>query len=166
MVLKTENMMKILCVLLLAAVCGTAAAAELQSWDGSAPQHTASLKAPVRIINLWATWCAPCRKEMPAMSAWYQKQKKGSVDMVGIALDSRENIAKFLKQTPVAYPVWRYTGNDSRSFMKSLGNTVGGLPFTVVEAPKCAYKQTVLGEVTAAKLDQALAKARAKCGYS
>ncbi|MBF0804841.1 MULTISPECIES: TlpA disulfide reductase family protein [Neisseria] len=156
--------MKILTALLLAAVCGQAAASELQSWDSSAPQHTASLKAPVRIINLWATWCAPCRKEMPAMSAWYRKQKKGSVDMVGIALDSRENIAQFLKQTPVSYPVWRYTGSDSRSLMKSFGNTVGGLPFTVVEAKKCDYKQTVFGEVTAEKLNQALAKVRAKCG--
>lgn len=156
--------MKTLSALLLAAACGTAAASGLQSWDNGTPRHIASLKAPVRVINLWATWCAPCRKEMPAMSAWYKKQKKGSVDMVGIAFDSRENIAGFLKQTPVAYPVWRYTGNDSRGFMKGFGNTVGGLPFTVVEAPKCAYKKTVLGEVTAEKLDRALAEARAKCG--
>lgn len=155
--------MKTLFALLLAAVCGTAAASELQSWNGTAPQSIAALKAPVRIINLWAAWCAPCRKEMPEMSAWYAKQKKGSVDMVGIALDSTENIGRFLKQTPVSYPVWRYAGNDSRTFMKGLGNTVGGLPFTVVEAPKCGHKQALLGEITAKKLDEALAKAQS-CG--
>ena len=97
------------------------------------------------------------------MSAWYQKQKKGSVDMVGIALDSSENIGRFLKTTPVRYPIWRYSGNDSRAWMKSFGNNIGGLPFTVVEAPKCGYRQTLLGEVTAKKLDAALAAARAKC---
>ncbi|OSI35076.1 TlpA disulfide reductase family protein [Neisseria dumasiana] len=147
-----------------AAASSHAVAADVQSWNGSTPQSTAALKAPVRIINLWATWCGPCRKEMPEMSAWYKKQKKGSVDMVGIALDSSENIGKFLKQTPVSYPIWRYAGKDSRGFMKGFGNTVGALPFTVVEAPKCGYKQAVLGEVTAEKLDEVLKSAQAKCG--
>lgn len=147
-----------------AMACGHAAASDVQDWNGSAPRSTADLKAPVRIINLWATWCGPCRKEMPEMSAWYKKQKKGSVDMVGIALDSSENIGRFLKQTPVSYPVWRYTGKDSRGFMKGFGNTVGGLPFTVVEAPKCGFRQAVLGEVTAGKLDEVLKAAQTRCG--
>lgn len=64
-----------------------------------------------------------------------QSAEKGSVDMVGIALDTSDNIGNFLKQTPVSYPIWRYTGANSRNFMKSYGNNVGVLPFTVVEAP-------------------------------
>ncbi len=72
-------------------------------------------QSPVRIVNLWATWCGPCRKEMPAMSKWYKAQKKGSVDMVGIALDTSDNIGNFLKQTPVSYPIRRYTGANSRT---------------------------------------------------
>lgn len=161
--------MKILPALLLTAALSltafqrSEAATDLQNWQTGKPQDLASLKAPVRIVNLWATWCGPCRKEMPEMSAWYKKQKKGSVDMVGIALDSSDNIGKFLKQTPVSYPIWRYAGNDSRVWMKSFGNTVGGLPFTTVEAPKCRYQQTLLGEVTAKKLDEAVKQARAKC---
>ena len=139
------------------------AAQELQSWNSNTAQSTDSLKAPVRIINLWATWCGPCRKEMPAMSAWYKAQKKGSVDMVGIALDTSENIGKFLKQVPVSYPVWRYSGASSRNFMKSFGNNVGVLPFTVVEAPKCGYKQTITGEVNEKSLSAAVAQAKSKC---
>ena len=121
--------------LLLASVLMTAslsapvfAADPLAGWNDNKPQSLQSLKAPVRVVNLWATWCGPCRKEMPAMSAWYKAQKKGSVDMVGIALDTSDNIGKFLKQTPVSYHVWRYTGADSRNFMKSYGNNVGVLP--------------------------------------
>ncbi|MDO5639797.1 MAG: TlpA disulfide reductase family protein [Neisseria sp.] len=139
------------------------AAADLQDWKSGASKDLSSLKAPVRIVNLWATWCGPCRKEMPEMSAWYKQQKKGSIDMVGIALDSSDNIGKFLQQTPVGYPIWRYNGNDSREWMKSFGNSVGGLPFTTVEAPKCRHRQTILGEVTARKLDEAVKAARAKC---
>lgn len=141
----------------------TASAADLQSWNSDTPQTQESLKALVRVINLWATWCGPCRKEMPEMSSWYKAQKKGSVDMVGIALDNTENIGKFLKQTPVSYPIWRYIGADSRNFMKTFGNNVGVLPFTVVEAPKCGYKQTITGEVNAKKLTEAVNLAKGKC---
>lgn len=141
------------------------ASAELQTWNSNTPQSVQALKAPVRVINLWATWCGPCRKEMPAMSAWYQTQKKGSVDMVGIALDTPENIGKFLKTTPVSYPVWRYTGASSRQFMKSFGNQIGVLPFTVVEAPKCGFRQTITGEVNAKSLHAALLAAKAKCQH-
>lgn len=149
--------------LLLAAVCSSALAADLVDWQSGQVRTTSSLKAPVRVINLWATWCGPCRKEMPAMSAWYQKQKKGTVDMVGIALDSSDNIQRFLKAMPVVYPIWRYAGNDSRAWMKTQGNQVGALPFTQVAAPNCRYSQTILGEVTAAKLDKAVRQVRKQC---
>ncbi|HGN6764898.1 TPA: TlpA disulfide reductase family protein [Neisseria gonorrhoeae] len=141
----------------------TASADEQAGWKDNTPQNLQSLKAPVRIANLWATWCGPCRKEMPAMSKWYKAQKKGSVDMVGIALDTSDNIGNFLKQTPVSYPIWRYTGANSRNFMKSYGNNVGVLPFTVVEAPKCGYRQTITGEVNEKSLTEAVKLAHSKC---
>ena len=97
------------------------------------------------------------------MSAWYKAQKKGGVDMVGIALDTSDNIGKFLKQTPVSYHVWRYTGADSRNFMKSYGNNVGVLPFTVIEAPKYGYKQTITDEVNEKSLTAAVNAAKEKC---
>ena len=151
-------------VLMTAALSAPAFAADpLAGWNDNKPQSLQSLKAPVRVVNLWATWCGPCRKEMPAMSAWYKAQKKGSVDMVGIALDTSDNIGKFLKQTPVSYHVLRYTGADSRNFMKSYGNNVGVLPFTVVEAPKCGYKQTITGEVNEKSLTAAVNAAKEKC---
>lgn len=144
-------------------VSHTASADELADWKDNAAQTLQSLKAPVRIVNLWATWCGPCRKEMPVMSKWDKAQKKGSVDMVGIALDTSDNIGNFLKQTPVSYPIWRYTGASSRNFMKSHGNNIGVLPFTVVEAPKCGYKQTITGEVNEKSLTEAVKLAYSKC---
>ena len=99
------------------------------------------------------------------MSKWYRAQhtKKASVAMVGIAVDSADNVAAFLKTMPVSYPVWIYNGNNSRAMMKAYGNQVGGLPYTVVRMPKCGQQQALLGEVNGAKLDQAVAELRGRC---
>ena len=136
-------------------------AADFVSQKDNQPQ-TLNHNANVQIVNFWATWCKPCRKEMPEMSHWYSKNKK-KVELVGIALDSPENVSKFLKETSVSYPIWRYTGNNSRAIMREYGNTVGALPYTVVRAPKCDVKQAILGEVDGAKLDKIVAEVSAKC---
>ena len=128
-------------------------------------QSPEKLTAEVQVLNFWATWCKPCRKEMPQMSKWYRAQhtKKASVAMVGIAVDSADNVAAFLKTMPVSYPVWIYNGNNSRAMMKAYGNQVGGLPYTVVRMPKCGQQQALLGEVNGAKLDQAVVELRGRC---
>lgn len=118
----------------------------------------------VEVVNFWATWCAPCRHEMPMMSRWYEQQgKKQGVFMVGIALDSQDNITRFLKETPVDYPIWRYAGSNSRAMMKSFGNHVGVLPYTVVRMPKCERTVAIWGEVSAKKLNQAVVDVQMKC---
>ncbi|MDO5058530.1 MAG: TlpA disulfide reductase family protein [Neisseria sp.] len=136
---------------------------DLEQFPDGKTRSLTQFDAPVRVLNVWATWCAPCRKEMPAMSAWYKKQKKGSVSLIGAAIDRAENIENFLKTTPVSYPVWRYTGKDTRGFMKSLGNQAGVVPYTLVEKQGCSFKQSITGEVTAAKLNAAVAKVKKQC---
>lgn len=155
------NTKMMMCVLALAVL--PLQAAELVDWRSGQAQDVAKMAAPIRVVNLWATWCVPCRKEMPLLSAWAAKQPKNKVGMVGIALDDTANIAAFLKTTPVRYPIWRYDGQDSRLFMKGMGNEVGGLPFTLVSAKGCGFRQILTGEVTAKKLNDAVAQVETKC---
>ena len=143
--------------------CAALAAADLAAFPDGRPRDFPDLKAPVRVVNFWGSYCKPCVKEMPEMSAWYKKQKKGSIDLIGIAIDRKENLPPFLKTTPVSYPIWHYAGKDNRSFMKNLGNSVGALPFTTVEAVKCGKKEAILGGVDSKKLDAAVQKVRAEC---
>lgn len=128
------------------------------------PQQLSSSRK-IQVVNLWATWCKPCRAEMPVMSRWYQNTgKRKNIEMVGIALDSKENVSAFLKTTPVSYPIWRYTGANSRAMMRDFGNKVGGLPFTVVRKNGCATQKILYGEVDGAKLDQAVDAVQKQCG--
>ena len=83
--------------------------------------------------------------------------------MVGIAIDNEQNVRKFLKQTPVRYPIWLYTGKDSRSMMKTFGNKIGALPYTVVRLPKCHKEQALLGKVDETLLNQTITQLKKSC---
>lgn len=138
-------------------------ASDFVSFPDNKPQSL-SQQNTVQVISFWATYCQPCRQEMPEMSRWFQKVgKKQNVQMVGIAIDSETNIRDFLRQTPVHYPIWRYTGKNSRAMMKSFGNNIGALPYTIVRLPKCQQEKALLGKVTESQLNQTIAQLKQNC---
>ena len=147
--------------------CAPAWAADLQTWPAGKPVGLATVAQPIQVVNVWATWCAPCRKEMPMLSRWYRQHgyggKSTALQLIGIALDTDANLQRFTREVNVRYPLWRYVGQDSRQFMQGLGNAVGALPFTLVRAPKCGFQQAVLGEISAAKLDLLVKQAKQQC---
>ncbi|WP_410498953.1 TlpA family protein disulfide reductase [Chitinibacter sp. S2-10] len=81
------------------------------------------------IVNYWATWCSPCRQEMPEM-VQLQKQYAGKVQFIGIAIDEPAPAKQFSKEIGVNYPIL-IGSNSAMDLMRSQGNTQGGLPFTV-----------------------------------
>lgn len=88
-------------------------------------------KDKVRICNFWATWCAPCREEIPMLNALRAKNVSKGVEIVGIALDSADNVREFSKTLPILYPVL-LADMSTVSLMRTLGNSAGALPYTVV----------------------------------
>lgn len=93
--------------------------------------HTLSGPGPVRLINYWASWCGPCREEMPVLQAFSAEQGADGVQVVGIALDSPDEARAFLADVPVTFTLLVETPGPGDSSVR-LGNTRGVLPFTVL----------------------------------
>ena len=64
-------------------------------------------RGKVVILNFWATWCPPCREEMPSMERLYQKYKGQDLVMLAVNVDdnSKQAVSKFLKRTPYSFPI-------------------------------------------------------------
>lgn len=105
-----------------------------------------ALQGKVTILNFWATWCPPCVEEMPELDALYLELKPKNIEMIGIAVDSPSNVAEFLKKTKVSYPVV-LAGLGGTALGKELGNTQGGLPYTVVLDEKGKVLLTKAGRI-------------------
>ncbi|KXV10317.1 redoxin [Caballeronia megalochromosomata] len=132
-----------------------------QLWKATPPgasgtsQPLAAFKGKPVVVNFWASWCGPCVKEMPALSAMQRDYEKKGITFIGLGVDSEKNVNDFLKKVPVAYPVY-VTGFGGADLARSFGNNAGGLPFTVVIDSKGQVRSTKLGEVDPAELKRTL----------
>lgn len=113
----------------------------------------ASFKGKPLIINFWATWCEPCRDEMPEISALATAHPESAV--VGLAIDEVAAVHEFNESTPVSYPLL-IAENEGMPLAEQLGNNKGVLPFTVVLNANGQISQTFFGRVNRAMLEKAL----------
>jgi len=123
---------------------------ELPTAEGT-PQALSQWQGQWRIINYWATWCPPCREEMPEFSRLQKEYQGKGVQFVGIALDSSENVVAFNQATPAAYPLLIASPTAIRN-LKALGNGQGALPYTLIIDPQGIVRETRLGALTATEL--------------
>jgi len=107
-------------------------------------QPLAQWKGRPMVVNFWATWCAPCVKEMPDLDRL--SKEFAAIHFLGIGIDSPENIAQFLQKVPVAYPLLEARA-DGLDLMRDLGNVSGGLPFTVIMSPEGKILRSISGQL-------------------
>jgi len=119
------------------------------------PRRLLDWKGRVLVCNFWATWCAPCREEMPMLSRMREKYESIGVEFVGISIDTAPKILEFSKTHAVSYPLL-VADAGAIDLMRGLGNPSGALPFTVVldRAGAVAYRR--LGALTQEELEKAL----------
>ena len=93
---------------------------DVKEWDGK-----------VLMINFWATWCPPCRKEIPAFIEVQEKYKDKGFVIVGIALDEKQAVIDFTDPMGMNYPILM-AEQEGTTLTKAYGNNLGALPFTVI----------------------------------
>jgi thiol-disulfide isomerase/thioredoxin len=76
----------------------------LADTDGK-PTKLASFGGRPLMVNFWATWCAPCRREIPLLNKIRMQRKAQNAEIVGIAVDFREDVLKFVQKVPLSYPL-------------------------------------------------------------
>lgn len=94
-------------------------------------QNLTQYKGKIIVLNFWATWCPPCREEMPALSQLYQEYQNKNVVVLGIAIDELALVKDFLLSSPMNYPIF-IADNESMELGTELGNDKGVLPYTVI----------------------------------
>lgn len=126
-------------------------ATRFQDADGKM-QAIEQWRGKTLVINFWASWCSPCREEMPAFSRLHQKHAANGVQFVGIALDTANNVVEFSKQSPVSYPLL-IADAEGTELARQMGNARLALPYTVVLGPAGELKLARLGRVSEPELD-------------
>ncbi len=122
---------------------------KLSEWDGR-PQ----------IINFWATWCAPCRREIPMLNELARDPALADFALIGIAIDFREDVLAFLAETPVDYTVL-IGEQDGLDASAAFGMGTLGLPYTAFIDRAGRIVTVHLGELHRPQADVILAAVRA-----
>ncbi len=112
----------------------------------------ASLRGKPMVLNFWATWCAPCVTELPLLDRFHREQNPRGWTVVGLAVDSPTPVREFLRQHPLSLPVG-LAGLEGVEFGRLLGNTQGGLPFTVVIDAAGQVRSRKLGALKPADIE-------------
>jgi thiol-disulfide isomerase/thioredoxin len=108
----------------------------ITEWDGKA-----------LLVNFWATWCPPCRREIPLLNELQATYGPRGLQIVGIAVDSREAVAEYQQQTKLDYP--SLVGElDAIAVGRQFGLDLYGLPISVLTDPAGKILAVHMGELT------------------
>lgn len=119
-------------------------------------QSLSQYRGKILVVNFWATWCPPCREEIPAFVAAQTKLGANGLQFVGIALDEPGQVAAFAREFGINYPVLIGGVNESE-LLRKLGNPAGGLPFTLIYDRNGKLREKILGGLDQTRLEHLLA---------
>lgn len=120
-------------------------------------QPLAQFKGKVLVVNFWATWCVPCREEMPEFVRAQHELGSRGVQFVGIAIDQPDKIDAFAAELQLNYPTL-VGGYGAIELSKVMGNRLGALPFTVIVNRAGTVAHTQLGPLKEAQLRSILSQ--------
>ena len=115
---------------------------DFSEWDG---RH--------RMLNFWATWCAPCRREIPLLKEFQAEQGDDGILMMGIAVDFPEEVVRYAEQAEFNYPI--LVGQDeAMALAETSGVQFIAMPFTMIISREGEFLSAYLGELHRSHLDE------------
>jgi thiol-disulfide isomerase/thioredoxin len=110
--------------------------------------HPKGLKAwsgRLRLVNFWATWCGPCRAEIPLLEEAHRRYHGRNFTVIGVALDTVSAVSSYRKRLSITYPLLVAGSEYGLEMMKEYGNTSGAVPYSVFLSPDGGILNTHLG---------------------
>lgn len=119
------------------------------------PQALSEWQGKVMLVNFWATWCPPCREEMPELSTIQDKFRDQGVIVLGISTDDLAKTKSYIEGSPVNYPV--LAGDmDGMDLSQKLGNNQGILPYSVLISRDGSIIKVFRGRIEPEVVEQAI----------
>jgi peroxiredoxin len=122
--------------------------------DG-APRKLSELRGTVTVVNFWATWCPPCREEIPLFTDTQSQLAARGLQIVGVAIDEPAEVRAYRQEVKINYPLLIADPSVYKA-MQAYGNTAGGLPFSVVLDRAGQVRSRKLGAFRGNELQEAV----------
>jgi thiol-disulfide isomerase/thioredoxin len=123
--------------------------------ENNVQQTLKQYEGKIIVLNFWATWCGPCREEMPELSQLHTENLNNDVVVLGVAIDTIPLIKEFTLETPVSYPLFA-AEDEGMALALALGNDRGVLPYTVIIDRRGKVVKTYFGRINKALLESTL----------
>lgn len=134
------------------ALSDTAVVFELADMTGTYRQSSEWDGKP-KLLNFWATWCAPCRREIPLLKQTQDDYTDLDLQVIGIAVDFNDDVVAYAKEAQFNYPIL-VGQEDAMAVAESSGIDFIGLPFTMVLSPSGELIKTHIGEIVDEHIEQ------------
>lgn len=119
-------------------------------------ENSAQWEGKVQLINFWATWCPPCKREIPALINLQQHYADQGLQVIGIALDNQDAVKAYAKTSGINYPILAGE-SDVVEVAQQLGNEVGVLPYTVITDRQNRIEKVYYGEIDPVETEKVIA---------
>jgi len=99
------------------------------------------------LLNFWATWCPPCKREIPDFIELQNEYGEQDFQVIGVAIDEMEPVREFAAKIGINYPIIAVQ-SEGVELARRYGNTVGALPYSVFIDKDGTISATIIGELS------------------